>query len=205
VTATVSRAAVPVTPVPPASSLRWHFGAEPTSVSLARGWARTVAGCMLLAERATADDVALVVSELATNALRHVTGDPSGFSVALRPWRRGGVCVEVADGGPGLPRLAAPGASAESGRGLCLVDALAFAWGWYRRPGASSKVVYAYLGPAPDPVADLFPPPDPAPVDGCSACAGLVEARAAARTAHDRSAASDANVLLRRHLAEAHR
>lgn len=160
-TVTIRRPARPLPPVPPASALRWHFGAEPTSVPLARRWARTVAACTLLAEPGTADDVALVVSELAANALRHLPGDASGFTVALRRWRRGGVCVEVADSGTGLPRLAAPSAAAESGRGLCLVDALAFAWGWYRCPIVPGKVVYAYLGQAPDPCAGLDPRPAP--------------------------------------------
>jgi anti-sigma regulatory factor (Ser/Thr protein kinase) len=203
-TVTIPRPVLPLPPVPPASALRWHFAGEPTSVHLARRWARTVAACTLLTDRATADDVALVVSELATNALRHVPDGTPVFTVTLARWRRGGVRVEVADCGSGLPRLTAPGATAESGRGLRLVDALAFAWGWYRRPGVPGNVVYAYLGPGPDPCADLFPLPDPAPLDGCPTCATLTESRAAARTARDHSAATDANVLMRRHLAEAH-
>ncbi|MEU8520361.1 hypothetical protein [Streptomyces sp. NBC_01216] len=49
---------------------------------------------------------------------------------------------------------------------------------------------------------DLSRPPVPAP--GCTECAGLVEERAAARSRCDWSAETDANVLLRRHLAGAH-
>ncbi|MCP9958609.1 hypothetical protein [Streptomyces sudanensis] len=43
------------------------------------------------------------------------------------------------------------------------------------------------------------PPPDPAPVEGCPDCAELVALRARARARGDMSAASDCNVLLRRH------
>ena len=71
------------------------------------------------------DTVALLVSEVATNALVHGTGD-----VQVRVARRGPVLrVEVADGSTQapLPRSADP--DAEGGRGLALVDALASDWG----------------------------------------------------------------------------
>ena len=42
-----------------------------------------------------------------------------------------------------------------------------------------------------------FPPVAPEPVPDCSACAGFVEQR---HQASDRTAETDANVLLRRHL-----
>ncbi|WP_149184087.1 hypothetical protein [Streptomyces sp. TRM49041] len=44
----------------------------------------------------------------------------------------------------------------------------------------------------------------PAPVPGCAACLELAALRADARNRHDGSAATDASVLLRRHLAERH-
>lgn len=44
----------------------------------------------------------------------------------------------------------------------------------------------------------------PRPVTGCAACAELSGLRAAARADHDRSAETDANVLLRQHQREAH-
>lgn len=53
-------------------------------------------------------------------------------------------------------------------------------------------------------VLGLWPPPEPVPVAGCADCAGLTALRGRARVRGDWSAASDCNVLLRRHQ-EAHR
>ncbi|WP_416970512.1 hypothetical protein [Streptomyces sp. 4F14] len=49
-----------------------------------------------------------------------------------------------------------------------------------------------------------YPLPEPSPVPGCAECLSLGTARRNARSTHDYSAVTDANVLLRRHLAEAH-
>ncbi|WP_432139445.1 MULTISPECIES: hypothetical protein [unclassified Streptomyces] len=50
---------------------------------------------------------------------------------------------------------------------------------------------------------DLSRPPQPVP--GCATCAELLVLREAARAAYDRSAETDANVLLRRHQRKDHR
>ncbi|KOV66374.1 hypothetical protein [Streptomyces sp. MMG1121] len=50
---------------------------------------------------------------------------------------------------------------------------------------------------------DLSRPPRPVP--GCPACVRLGERREAARAAYDRSAETDANVLLRQHQRQEHR
>lgn len=55
----------------------------------------------------------------------------------------------------------------------------------------------ARTGSTPQPVPDLSRPPVPVP--GCVACGLLAEQRADARARFDRSAETDANVLLRRH------
>ncbi|MEX3101474.1 MULTISPECIES: hypothetical protein [unclassified Streptomyces] len=52
--------------------------------------------------------------------------------------------------------------------------------------------------------ARYFPLPEPSPVPGCTACLSFATARRNARSVHDHSAVTDANVLLRRHLSEAH-
>lgn len=71
------------------------------------------------------DTVALLVSEVATNALVHGTGEVS-VSVASS---QGVLRVEVSDGSHELPRPRRVGPDAEGGRGLALVDALASDWG----------------------------------------------------------------------------
>ncbi|MEV3913178.1 ATP-binding protein [Streptomyces canus] len=77
--------------------------------------------------------VALVVAELAANAVRHgrVPGRDFGLRLALDA-AAGLVRVEVADAAsakrpPAVPPPSAP--DGESGRGLFLVDALAMRWG----------------------------------------------------------------------------
>lgn len=51
---------------------------------------------------------------------------------------------------------------------------------------------------------DHWPPATPTPVAGCVTCDQLARQRAAAVRANDRSAVSDANVLLRKHAARQH-
>ncbi len=99
------------------------FPASPASVKRAR----TFLASQLAGE---ADDVVdaatLMVSELATNAVRH-TGKP--FSVLLdRTARR--LRVEVKDGGGGTPTLRNARPTEPSGRGLRIVDELSWDWGF---------------------------------------------------------------------------
>ena len=127
------------------------------------------------------DDVALVVSELVTNAMRHgltpaagqgprpgTEGEPP-VRLHLMRWSARLVCAvrdpsskppqvseapELGSVGslgpvqgelpdlPGVPGL--PGFTAESGRGLCLVDSFSDNWGWHPLAGPlTGKVVWA--------------------------------------------------------------
>ncbi len=73
------------------------------------------------------DDAALLVTEVATNALRH--GGP-GVDLWVRSPATGGLRVELIDGrSDALPRARQPELDAEGGRGLLIVGALARAWG----------------------------------------------------------------------------
>ncbi len=72
-----------------------------------------------------ADEVTLLVSELASNAVRHA-GTP--FTVALG-CDGSIVRVEVTDGSSDLPVAQVPPADAVTGRGLLIVDAIAERWG----------------------------------------------------------------------------
>ena len=75
---------------------------------------------------------ALLTSELVTNAVRY-----GGSRATLEARRPGGVLrVSVEDDSPELPEEGlAPPFSAESGRGVMLVDALSARWGVEARPG----------------------------------------------------------------------
>jgi hypothetical protein len=100
------------------------------------------------------DDVALVASELVTNALRHGIGPltavpcPGGRPVAPPPvrlslahWTSRVVC-SVRDPSDQGPIARTPDYVAESGRGLHLVASCSDAWGWHPLAGAG-KVVWA--------------------------------------------------------------
>jgi serine/threonine-protein kinase RsbW len=88
-----------------------------------------------------ADDVILLSSELAANAVRHTASGSGGtFSVSVLA-EAGRVRVEVHDLGsataPAVKRLGAPG---ESGAGLGLVEAIADRWGFHG--GRHGRVVW---------------------------------------------------------------
>src|SRR6476646_4198799 len=75
-------------------------------------------------------DVALVISELFSNALRHAAPLP-GSKIRVA-WRidPGSVQVSVSDGGgPTVPELGEPTPGATGGRGLRIVEKLSSRWG----------------------------------------------------------------------------
>jgi anti-sigma regulatory factor (Ser/Thr protein kinase) len=85
------------------------------------------------------DDLALVVSELVTNAVRHAE-PPVRLEIAADDHR---VTVAVADGSPGRPAARPASEEAEGGRGMTLVDRLAAETGV--RPSPPGKTVWAAL------------------------------------------------------------
>ncbi|MFJ2217660.1 ATP-binding protein [Streptomyces sp. NPDC101062] len=70
---------------------------------------------------AVADDVALVVSELVTNAIKHSRGEHVTMGISLAD---GVLRIAVEDGSPALPEIREPRPDAESGRGLILVQGI---------------------------------------------------------------------------------
>ncbi|MFI2033151.1 ATP-binding protein [Streptomyces bottropensis] len=120
------------------------------AVREARQFTRGMLGQWKLDDRF--DDVCLVVSELVTNALRH--GLPSGngsrpdqdppVRLHLMRWTERLVCA-VRDPSHDSPVAGdSEDFSAESGRGLFLVDSFADSWGWHPLGGAlNGKVVWA--------------------------------------------------------------
>lgn len=126
------------------------FPAERTSVPAARRFA----GGLLDGEPAELrETVELMVSELATNCIRHVN---SSFEVTLE--RNGdSLRVEVRDQGMGIPAMRSPSPEDVTGRGLRIVDLLAARWG-VRYDANAGKTVWFTLqvpphseaGPRPD-------------------------------------------------------
>ncbi|MEU5309354.1 ATP-binding protein [Streptomyces sp. NPDC021562] len=121
------------------------------AVREARSFTRTTLGQWDVGDRF--DDVCLVVSELVTNALRHAVPGESERSAGpqapavrlhLMRWSERLVCA-VRDPSHATP---VPGdsddSSAESGRGLFLVDSFSDSWGWHPLAGTlNGKVVWA--------------------------------------------------------------
>ena len=128
------------------------LGALPTAVASARAHARQVASEWAMANMA--DTIALVVSELVTNAVAASSdgnGQPRysarGLPVVhlrlLSDQTR--IVVAVWDEGTGVPMQKSPETDAEEGRGLQLIDALCVRWQWEIVPGWPGKVVWAEL------------------------------------------------------------
>ncbi|MBW3649746.1 MAG: SpoIIE family protein phosphatase [Actinobacteria bacterium] len=110
-------------PTPPRQA-RIRLPAELTSARQARRFVASVLRSWRIAE-VVDDDLEVLTSELATNAVRHAGGP---FSVLVR-YNGEVVRVEVGDGSRVLPLPRTPDSAASSGRGLLLVSSLASAWG----------------------------------------------------------------------------
>ena len=107
------------------------LSAEAGSVRAARDF--TVATLRRWGTAHSSQDIAIVVSELLTNALRHAL--PRSDDIARRPIRLGllqpGPCVlcAVADPSTAAPAPRIPSSLAETGRGLHIIYALSDQWG----------------------------------------------------------------------------
>lgn len=104
----------------------------PQSVAAVRRYAVTT--CRARGYQGDCDILALLISEVATNALIHGTGQVRVRVIDRGPRLR----VEVSDDSDRLPTARAFDGSAEGGRGLALVDALAAAWGSDLCPGGKT-------------------------------------------------------------------
>jgi anti-anti-sigma factor len=122
---------------------RRQFPAELLSVRESRTF---VLEALRDVERAVRELAAVLVAELATNAVLHAK---SAILITADIVR-----AEVADEGPGTPVLVDPDLDSEMGRGLKMVDGLASRWGVQSRTGDESKTVWFELR-RPDPAAGL--------------------------------------------------
>jgi anti-sigma regulatory factor (Ser/Thr protein kinase) len=158
------RAALEWTCFPRVATRTSHPNAQ--SVGTARDFGLATLRRWTVADRA--DDIAIVLSELLTNALRHGADHPAHpVRVALvQPARF--VLVVVADPGRQVPVLKEPDYLAESGRGLHVVNALSDTWGC-TMPTDAGKAVWALF-------SVRFTRPRPVPVWGRSQLPGPVTA-----------------------------
>lgn len=111
------------------------FPFAPSSVTKARHFAvDRLAGL----PAPTLEAVALMVSELATNCIRHAqTGFELGIDIGHDQVR-----IEIADAGKGRPAIKSPQPSEPSGRGLRMVELLAENWGVISANSAQGKTVW---------------------------------------------------------------
>jgi len=128
---------------------RLNFDGESGVVPLARDFTRQALyawGWLPAAtadQRAAAEDVLLVVSELVTNACLHAEG-PDELWIACD---NKVIRIEVSDRGPGQPAPRTPHrAGRPGGHGMFIVQRLCLDWGVVRTPGVAGKTVWAELG-----------------------------------------------------------
>jgi anti-sigma regulatory factor (Ser/Thr protein kinase) len=95
---------------------------SPEEIGRARRWTRDV-----LRGQPLADDAALIVSELGTNALLHsASGRQAGTFRITLALTADALTISVTDqGSPTAPRMERPGSEATHGRGLGMVSTLA--------------------------------------------------------------------------------
>jgi anti-sigma regulatory factor (Ser/Thr protein kinase) len=116
------------------------FPAEPQSVGSAR---RFAAGLVTEGSEELRETIELMVSELATNCVRHVN---ASFEVSIE--RNGdSYHVEVRDEGGGRPAMRSPSPEDVSGRGLRIVDLLAARWGVRYDADAGKTVWFTLTAP----------------------------------------------------------
>lgn len=89
-------------------------------------------------------DAVLLVSELATNVVRHGPLLEREFEVAVTALADGSCLIEVSDESATEPRLRSVDEWEEHGRGLHLVESIATAWGVWSR-GRHGKTVWALV------------------------------------------------------------
>jgi anti-sigma regulatory factor (Ser/Thr protein kinase) len=122
------------------------FPHEPESVPAARRFAMSA---LRGVSTDTLEAVELMVSELATNCIRHTD---SGFELTIT--RTGGdIRVAATDGAGGRPEMRSPKPTDPSGRGLKIIDMLSAEWGVDQRAAAGKTVWFTVADTTPAPQA----------------------------------------------------
>jgi two-component sensor histidine kinase len=126
-----------------------QFPFDVTSVGAARRFACDALGD---APGDVVDAVALMVSELATNSIRHAK---TGFHLTITTAPES-VRVQVTDAGSGVPTVRSPGPTDPTGRGLKIVEAFSDDWG-VEYAGPRDKTVWFTLTWAATPTSTARP------------------------------------------------
>jgi anti-sigma regulatory factor (Ser/Thr protein kinase) len=116
------------------------FPHEPQSVPAARRFATSV---LSGTSADTLEAIELMVSELATNCIRHTD---SGFDLTIIRSGRD-IRVEATDHAGGTPTMRSPKPTDPSGRGLKIVDMLSDGWG-VQAAAAKGKTVWFTISDA---------------------------------------------------------
>jgi anti-sigma regulatory factor (Ser/Thr protein kinase) len=117
------------------------FTPEPLSVGAARRFATQL---LRGAPAETLDAVELMVSELATNCIRH---GRAGFEVTISH-SRDQIRIEVTDDAGGTPVVRSPGPEEPSGRGLRIVESFSDTWGIEPKAARGKTVWFQVTVPA---------------------------------------------------------
>ena len=140
----------------PVALSRLDLACEPSSIRSARRHARDTLERWAVPDEVLCDAL-VIVSELATNAVRHTAppipsavpggGQPKAHRYSLTLWTAGlRLYIAVRDENPAPPVLRAAPDYAETGRGLRLVSTLTEGrWGYERTPERPGKQVWAAL------------------------------------------------------------
>jgi anti-sigma regulatory factor (Ser/Thr protein kinase) len=118
------------------------FEHAPESVTMARRFATEA---LPGAPAEMLETVGLMVSELASNCVRH-TDSQFDLSIVLTARE---IRVEATDHGGGEPCLRSPKPTDPTGRGLFIVDTLAEAWGVEHRDASGKTVWFAIAADTP--------------------------------------------------------
>jgi anti-sigma regulatory factor (Ser/Thr protein kinase) len=137
-------------PLTPSHHFTMRFSSTPRGVRLARQLAGERLDAWGIPYRSAAHDaLSLIVAELSANAVRHGHVPGRDFRVRLTIDDDATARVEVTDTrGEKVPVWTEPTeplSDSETGRGLCLVAALADRCGWYPRLDGPGKTVWASL------------------------------------------------------------
>jgi anti-sigma regulatory factor (Ser/Thr protein kinase) len=120
-----------------------QFELDPRSIGAARLFTKEALSGR---PRELIESAVLMVSELATNSIRHAT---TGFQLTIA-CEREAVLIEVTDVGGGSPQLRSPAPEDLTGRGLRIVEALSDDWGVQRSASPGKTVWFKVASRLPD-------------------------------------------------------